>query len=304
MSESSSEDLLKAVSGRDTAANQPPDSPIESEPDLTEDGLRAQRRNLILEYEAEYHCRFVAFVGPIRSFAAISLEAILQRIQPQRDLHLLLSTLGGDGEAAIRLLRQLQSRCRNLTVVVPHQAKSAGTILVLGAHSIVTGPTSDLGPIDPQIWLKHYGRMPAKAVVEAFEHAERECKTHGQLAEFHALTLANRSAIDAQDARDALGHTAVQLRQALAGNPDRTPFDVEDLAQHLDPLLVREPQSHAASISAQELKAAGLPVSNLAAKAAHWLRIWELWIQYLEVPENQIFESAELSFTFHLDPSS
>ena len=277
----------------------------DGEEDVAEPAIaREQRRQLIFEYQEEYGCRFIAFSGEIRSLSAIPFEEMLQRIKPNQDLHLLLATPGGDGEAAIRLLRQLQSRCHHLTIVVPHQAKSAGTLLALGAHEIIMGPTSDLGPVDPQMWLINYGRMPAKAIVAAFEHAEHTAKGDGQLAEFHARTLANRSAIDAQHARDFLSHTSVQLRQALAGQPGRDADSVESLADGLAPLLITEPQSHAATMSASELMSVGLPIVELDPKTEHWSRIWDLWMRYLEIPENQIYESAEISFRFHLDPGS
>lgn len=283
----------------------------ESEPDSSDDGAVVQsdlarelRRDLIREYQEKRRCQFIVFSGEIRSFSAIFFEEMLRRVQPEQDLHLLLETPGGDGEAAIRLIRQLQSRCSRLTVVVPHQAKSAGTLLVLGAHQIVTGSTSDLGPIDPQMWLTNYGRMPAKAIIAAFEHAETAAATGDQIAEFHALTLANRSAIDVQQARDFVSHTGIQLRQALAGHPERTAGEVESLAERLASLLITEPQSHAATISAEEMKSAGLPVADLRPEAEHWSFIWSLWMRYQEVPENQIYESAEVSFRFHLDPGN
>ena len=254
------------------------------------------------EYQEEHRCRIIVFSGEIRSFSAMFFESMLRRVEPDQDIHLLLETPGGDGEAAIRLLRQLQSRCRRLTVLVPHQAKSAGTLLVLGAHQVLTGSTSDLGPIDPQMWLIGYGRMPAKAIIAAFEHAEAAVSRDGQLAEFHALTLANRSAIDVQQARDFVDHSGVQLRQALAGHSEREADEVQGLAEGLAPLLITEPQSHAATISAEELESAGLPVVNLKPETEHWTSIWSLWVRYQEVPENQIYESAEISFRFHLDP--
>ena len=40
-----------------------------------------------------------------------------------------------------------------LRVIVPDYAKSAGTLIALGADRIVMGETSELGPIDPQITL-------------------------------------------------------------------------------------------------------------------------------------------------------
>jgi len=77
-------------------------------------------------------------------------EELISDANPAEDLHLLLDTPGGDGETAIRPVRSAQARCRELTVIVPNQAKSAGTILAIGAHWIIMGPASDLGPVDPQ----------------------------------------------------------------------------------------------------------------------------------------------------------
>ena len=56
---------------------------------------------------------------------------------------------------------QAQSRCRKLTVIVPDQAKSAGTMFVLGADRVYMGPTSDLGPVDPQFPLP--GRVACRS---------------------------------------------------------------------------------------------------------------------------------------------
>ena len=76
------------------------------------------------------------------------LEELLFDCDPQKDLHLLLSSPGGDGETALRMVRSMQLRCKELTAVAPDMAKSAATILCLGAHHILMGPGSDLGPID------------------------------------------------------------------------------------------------------------------------------------------------------------
>ena len=81
-------------------------------------------------------------------------EETLYDANPDENLHVMLRTLGGDGETALRLVRQAQSRCKELTVIVPVEAKSAGTLFVLGADRVLMGPTSDLGPIDPQFRLQ------------------------------------------------------------------------------------------------------------------------------------------------------
>src|SRR5271167_3754909 len=42
---------------------------------------------------------------------------------------------------------------RKLRVIVPNIAKSAATVLALGADQIVMGYCSELGPIDPQVQI-------------------------------------------------------------------------------------------------------------------------------------------------------
>src|SRR5260370_24242527 len=83
------------------------------------------------------------------------------------DLHLLLRSPGGDGDVAVRLARLAQAACRLCVVVLPHIAKSAATIFALGAHEIIMGPTSDLGPIHPHVFLPEHGYRRAHDITSA-----------------------------------------------------------------------------------------------------------------------------------------
>lgn len=70
------------------------------------------------------------------------------------DIDLLLHTGGGDIDAAEKLASLVRSRVGqngHLRIIVPDYAKSAGTLLALGADVIVMSDASELGPIDPQI---------------------------------------------------------------------------------------------------------------------------------------------------------
>src|SRR3712207_4525437 len=111
---------------------------------------RYDRQRLIQGYEHAFGCRLVVMIDAIFGYAINVFEDLVFDATLDQDLHLLLSTPGGDGETAVRLVRSAQARCRELTVIIPDQAKSAGTLLAMGAHSILMGPPSDLGPVDPQ----------------------------------------------------------------------------------------------------------------------------------------------------------
>jgi ClpP class serine protease len=64
---------------------------------------------------------------------------------------LLLNTGGGQTDATEALVSLIKCRVTDLRVVVPHSAKSNGTMICLAASEIVMGPPSELGPIDPYL---------------------------------------------------------------------------------------------------------------------------------------------------------
>jgi ClpP class serine protease len=55
-------------------------------------------------------------------------------------------------------------------VIVPDQAKSAATLLALGAHHILMSKISDLGPIDPQFFHNN-ALVSAKDIIETVDTA-------------------------------------------------------------------------------------------------------------------------------------
>jgi ClpP class serine protease len=59
-------------------------------------------------------------------------------------------------------------------VIVPDFAKSAATLMAIGAHRILMGPASDLGPIDPQFQFPDGSLVAAKDVIAAVDDATKE----------------------------------------------------------------------------------------------------------------------------------
>ena len=221
-------------------------------------------------------------------------EEALYDANPSEDLHVLLSTPGGDGETALRLIRQAQSRCKELTVIVPDQAKSAGTLFALGADHIYMGPTSDLGPIDPQFMLS--GSLAAgKAIIAAVEEAERRVQENPQTYPLHASLLGDITALMVQQARDALKRTDGQLREALACVTGRTNECVDEIAMKLRGPLLDDSQSHGAAVSTQHAVDLGLPVDEASAGDPRWQTVWRLWAKYIALDAEFIYEGQTAS---------
>jgi hypothetical protein len=80
-----------------------------------------------------------------------AVYTILQEIPAGNDIELTVHTHGGLGTKAKQIVELIRRRGRKFRVVVPEIAKSAGTILALGADCLTLGPPSELGPIDPQV---------------------------------------------------------------------------------------------------------------------------------------------------------
>lgn len=64
---------------------------------------------------------------------------------------LVLSTTGGSPTEAARIAAVLHAGTDRLGVLVPVRARSAGTLLALGADELVLTATAELGPLDPLV---------------------------------------------------------------------------------------------------------------------------------------------------------
>lgn len=81
------------------------------------------------------------------------LEGVLRSLDLSDGLALCISSPGGDGLAAERIVNMCReySGTDEYWAIVPGKAKSAGTMICFGASKVLMGPTSELGPVDPQL---------------------------------------------------------------------------------------------------------------------------------------------------------
>ena len=112
------------------------------------------------------------------------LETVLNSISGADQINLLLHSPGGDGTLVEKMVDMCRSHLsgqnRKLRVIVPNIAKSAATILALGADQILMGYCSELGPIDPQVPIAVSG---ITQWVSAFAFVEARDKLMEQIAE-------------------------------------------------------------------------------------------------------------------------
>jgi hypothetical protein len=265
---------------------------------------RYERQKLIRDYQETYSCRLIVVVDDIFPASLTPFEELLYDADPEQDLHFMLWTPGGDGEVAIRLLRAAQMRCKNLVLIVPDWAKSAGMLVVLGANKILMGPAGDLGPIDPQLRPSEdsHRTVAAKDIVAAVEDATEAVQANPNTFPIYADLLSNVSAIMLQQARAAIERTDTLLDLALRANADRDDAEVERLKTVLKEALIDRADYHGQLFGFEEAKKAGLPVEQPDPSGHQWKSIWKLWTRYYSLPLDHVhvYEGARASHVvFH-----
>jgi hypothetical protein len=194
----------------------------------------------------------------------------------------------------------MQKRASKLVLLVPDVAKSAATLLAIGADEIRLGPTSDLGPIDPQMQIggPEGSWYSAKAITSAVHQAESAVAANRTLTPLWASLLAQVTALDYQAAKSELERTTTMVKQALSyrTNPPATEEKLEALALKLVSGLQDTPTSHATTMGPSELHQMGLPVVEMDPRGWDWECIWRLWILYWVQVGMPIYESFNASY--------
>lgn len=186
-------------------------------------------------------------------------------------------------KTAIRIVRSLQARCTELTILLPDMAKSAATILCLGADRIVFGPGGDLGPVDPQMRYPNGTLASAKELVEAVDEAEKRITANPETYPLFANLLAEVTMIMVEQARYALARSGALVKEALGAATGRTAEDVQALAESLQQPLIEEPTSHSAVIGVEAAKSFGLPAEAADPDSDEWAIVWSLWTRYFNL---------------------
>lgn len=133
-------------------------------------------------------CFYTSFSGGVSILQpdAEVIEEVVAHTKGPKPITLVVNSPGGDGVEAERIVRV----CRKLSgddfeVVVPRMAKSAATLICFGANRILMSPTSELGPVDPQVpWRTATGLrlFPTRTLVETYDELMSEAmKTTGHV---------------------------------------------------------------------------------------------------------------------------
>jgi hypothetical protein len=236
------------------------------------------------------------------------LEEVLQNTSMEggRELVLFISSPGGSAVAAERIV----NICRTygggqFSVIVPKMAKSAATMVCLGAKQIHMSNTSELGPIDPQILIYDQTGKPSKylaahEIIESYnELMGKANRTRGNLDPYlqQLLRFDARDVRAIRSAQELSTNIAVNCLQqgALKGV---SPKQIKD---KLKPFLKpRYTTVHERPIYHATASRCGLDIKLHDVRDEVWRLVWKLYVRLnyvVRMKAPKIIETTEDTFT-------
>lgn len=197
-----------------------------SRPGFGGDAWEAERKKQlkrVTEARGRPALTYAARLTPVAGGLALPIGLHFGDLLPFHDLlsdlkgkaiDIILETPGGDGVVARDMLEMLHERFEHVAFIVPGWAKSAGTIMAMGGHEILMGPTSALGPIDAQLFFEGKS-FSADALLEGMQEIEKTVRETGQLNKALIPMLQRISPGDLQNARNAMDFARVTVTEWL-----------------------------------------------------------------------------------------
>lgn len=205
---------------------------------------------------------------------------ILDLYSPKiKNIDLFILSPGGFSDPAFKIARLCQEYTQNggrFSVLTPYYAKSAATILALGADEIVMGSSSELGPIDPQIQITDKGgrkrNVPLLALRDALKFIKDEIKENPSLTGMYWPQMESIDVMSLGDYNreiESAEQYAIQLLQARMFKDDETKS--KNTAKN----LVDFYKSHRYVIDRKEAREK-LELNIVDAKPEEWDAMWQL----------------------------
>ncbi len=190
-------------------------------------------------------------------------------------IDIILETPGGSAEVVEDRAGRIRRRCSHVAIAVPGYAKSAGTIMVMGADEILMDPASALGPIDAQI-LQGGKRFSAHAFLQGLEKIKEEADEQKALNRAYVPILVNISPGEIQSCENSLNFSKTLVTEWVSQynlmswkthsdtGKQVTDDDRRECATRIADKLCDQSKwlTHGRSISINQLRELGLQVTD------------------------------------------
>jgi ATP-dependent protease ClpP protease subunit len=262
---------------------------------------RYGRQQLIRDIEANTGNALLCMVsehGQIgRGITTAGIVDLLHNVPHGKPIDLLLNSPGGDIDTAEKIITLIRKRAEAapVRVIVPDYAKSAATLIALGANQVVMSHTSELGPIDPQVELTGINGVKtihsAQNYVDSYDkHAERLREEPGDPVARLMLDMLDPVVLEKlkRIMKRSTVIASALLQTAMIKDAEKADEAARQLAD------TNQWHSHGQMIGHEQCTKIGLEVSHQNPKSDFWECIWRLYclqLAGLQQDNHTLFES-------------
>jgi hypothetical protein len=256
------------------------------------------RKELYSELEQELGLPVVSFFTSFRYPVMIEdsdadmLEGILQKCCLDNGFALLISSPGGSGLTAERIINICRSYSgnHNYIAIVPGKAKSAATMVCFGASKIIMGHSSELGAIDPQQLIveedKQTKWFSVYNIVSSYRRLFKQAvEVKGNLQPY-LQQLANYDEREIAEMESVLEFSEdFAIKTLKSGMLAR--YSYKKIREKIGIFLTpREMKVHGRPIYAAEARRHGLKVEVADVRSRMWMLVYELYVRLNDFVSN------------------
>ena len=152
---------------------------------------------------------------------------ILDEIGVVNKISLVLYTRGGNTLAAWSIVNLIRQFCEKFEVIIPNKAQSAGTLMSIGAHTIVMTKQATLGPVDPSI------NTPLNPQIEGAPPEAKVPVSVEAVNGFLELAKSNMNEPDANTMKDLIIQLSHKVHPLVLGEVFRSKSQIQMLSTKL-----------------------------------------------------------------------
>jgi hypothetical protein len=281
--------------------------------------LVRKRQELLKELGIKLGAPVVAYIAntthPISAMMQQDVDSLIDFVnvasRNSKELYLILESSGGDGNVAEKLLHVFREEfTKSFNVIVPSSAKSAATMLSIGADKIIMGTTSELGPIDPQIAVTlptgQLQYVPAKSITGTLTKIKEDIEKNEKLATMYYPVLQQIRPETIKFCEDAIAFSTSFAKRWLekGAMKGKTKKDLDRTAKELT--TGDRFNMHGSVINHEEAKEElGLNVEFWEQKDERWQLLWNYYLRAkasFQLNQNaaKLFETTETSVTMNV----
>lgn len=160
----------------------------------------------------------------------------------KKPILLILNNRGGKVEPAYLISKTCKENSPKFNVAIPRKAKSAATLISLGANEIHMGTMSELGPIDPQ-----FGGLPALGLTSSLESLAKVVTQYPKSSELFASYLSEKLDLRILGYFERVSESSMQYAIRLLEGK-KLPKPIEEIAKN----FVYEYKDHSFVIDKEE----------------------------------------------------